>query len=223
MGIYYIYIMSFAKSLQEKLGDHDPTQVDELILDDLYQNMNSFSSDHEKTLEKYSNLFHLSLNGLGLTSLAHFPKLPELGVLEIRNNKLTGNDFGEIKKLYPSLYKIKVGENPIKSLDVFRAFNETNIVKVELSGTDASKITDYRNTLFKIQSLQSVDGMDRNGDEVESTVFSGEGDDMMEDDMEDFEDDEDFEIDEDDEDFEDDEAEDEDEEEQPKGKKARRE
>jgi hypothetical protein len=60
------------------------------------------------------------LNGLGLKSLANFPKIDTLEVLEIRQNNLSGSDFEQIKNLYPKLYKLKVGENPIKSLDVFK-------------------------------------------------------------------------------------------------------
>jgi len=40
--------------------------------------------------------------------------------LEIRQNNLTGADFEQIKNLYPNLYKLKAGENPFKSLDVFK-------------------------------------------------------------------------------------------------------
>lgn len=40
--------------------------------------------------------------------------------MEIRQNNLTGTDFEQIKALYPNLYKLKAGENPIKSLDVFK-------------------------------------------------------------------------------------------------------
>ena len=42
--------------------------------------------------------------------------------MEIRQNQLSGADFEKIKNLYPKLYKLKVGENPIKSLDVFKCF-----------------------------------------------------------------------------------------------------
>lgn len=40
--------------------------------------------------------------------------------MEIRQNNLSGADFEQIKNLYPKLYKLKVGDNPIKSLDVFK-------------------------------------------------------------------------------------------------------
>jgi len=71
-------------------------------------------------LESYENLLHLSLNGIGFKSLKNFPRIETLEVLELRQNKLTGDDFDLIKNLFPKLFKLKVGENPINSLDVFK-------------------------------------------------------------------------------------------------------
>ena len=78
--------MSFAKNLQERLGEHEPHEVDELILDDLFENLGNFTPEHKKTLEQYNNLVHLSLSGLGLKSLANFPKLENLQI--VRENKI---------------------------------------------------------------------------------------------------------------------------------------
>jgi len=71
-------------------------------------------------LELYSSLVHLSLNGFGLTSLKCFPKISTLTSLELRQNSLTGSDLGTLNDLFPSLKKLKLGENPIKSLDVLK-------------------------------------------------------------------------------------------------------
>lgn len=73
--------MEFKKALQEQLGEHEPNEVDELILDDLFQGIDNFTADHKKTLELYSNLLHLSLNGLGLKSINNFPKLDSLKIV----------------------------------------------------------------------------------------------------------------------------------------------
>jgi hypothetical protein len=75
--------MEFRKALQEQLGEHEPNEVDELILDDLFQGIDNFTNDHKKTLELYSNLLHLSLNGLGLKSITNFPKLDSLKIVNI--------------------------------------------------------------------------------------------------------------------------------------------
>ena len=63
--------MNLCKELQEKLGEHDPTDVDELILDDIFENVTEFTESNKKDLEKYNNLVHLSLNGFGLNSLSN--------------------------------------------------------------------------------------------------------------------------------------------------------
>ncbi len=74
--------MEFKNVLQDKLGEHEPTEVDELILDDLFNNIETFNPDHKKTLEMYNNLIHLSLNGLGLKSLKNFPKIQNLQIVK---------------------------------------------------------------------------------------------------------------------------------------------
>merc|ERR1711976_516799 len=223
MGIYKP--MEFQNSLQDKLGEHEPTEVDELILDDLYTNINEFTPEHKKTLEMYDNLLHLSLNNFGLRSLKNFPSIKELRVLEIRQNNLNGSDLAQLMSLYPNLYKLKVGENPITSIDVFKPFTSyQTLKKLELIDCDVTKRETYRDDLFKLlKNVQTIDRMTREGDEVDTTFYDegeeGEFEDgeFMDEDDEDFEDDE-FE---DDEDFE--ESEEEDMPNNKNGKKARRE
>jgi len=191
---------NLAKELQEKLGEHNPNEVDELILDDLFENIDSFSDSNKADLEKYSNLLHLSLNGFGLTNLKNFPKIPTLQILEIRQNKLDGSDLSTIKELYPELYKLKLGENKISSLDNLKALSGSNVRKLELSSNPAAT-GEYRSTLFGLLSgLETVDRNTKEGEEIDSTIYEdeeGEG--------EEFEDEGDF----DDEEGEDDEFDDE--------------
>ena len=137
--------------------------------------------------------------------------------MEIRENNLDGSDFGEIRTLYPNLYKLKVGDNPINSLDVFKVFNNTEIRKLELSGTPAASSANFREELFKnLKNLDVVDNQDKQGGEVDSTIYDEEGDEDLE--GEDIEG-EDFEDEEDDEGFDDDEEEEEEESEKPKKKR----
>jgi acidic leucine-rich nuclear phosphoprotein 32 family protein B len=173
--------MNLYKELQEKLSEHKPTDVDELILDDLFENVKSFTEENKKDLEKYTNLLHLSLNGFGLESLKNFPKIPTLQVLEIRSNGLNGTDFAKLKELYPELYKLKVGENPIKDINVFKCLNGSNITKLELRETQVADIKDYRNTLFSmIPGLDSIDGITKEGEEASSTVYEDDEGEMGE-------------------------------------------
>ena len=74
--------MSFEKSLQEKLGNHNPAEIQELILDTVFK-FEKFTEDHKTSLEKYTSLIHLSMNGIGLTSLENFPLLKELQIVSI--------------------------------------------------------------------------------------------------------------------------------------------
>lgn len=175
-----------AKELQVKITEHDPKDVDELILDDLFEGVTSFSDQNKKDLEKYYNLIHLSLNGLGLENLKNFPKLPSLQILQLRQNKLSGKDLNIIADLYPELYKLKIGENPIESLDVFKALANTQIKKLELTDTAASKTKDYKVTLFKmLKNVEVIDNAREDGEEVSSSVYDeDEGDENDDEDME---------------------------------------
>lgn len=199
--------MNLYKELQDKLTEHNPTEVDELILDDIFEDITTFTDSNKKDLEKYVNLVHLSLNGFGLESLKNFPKIPSLNVLEIRSNKLNGTDFAEITKLYPSLYKLKVGDNPIKSLDVFKFLKGTTIKKLELDGCPAIEGNEnYRDDVFKLAlGLEIVDNMTKEGEYASTTNYEEDDEDEFDDgDEDDEEGDEDNEFD-DDEDEDDDE------------------
>ena len=110
-------MVEFGIFLQDNLGEHNPEEVEELILDNLFSSLNQFSKEHKLVLSQYQNLFHLSLNNLKLSSLENFPLIPNLLILELKNNQLTGKDFYIIPKTYPNLYKLKVSDNLIKSFE----------------------------------------------------------------------------------------------------------
>jgi Ran GTPase-activating protein (RanGAP) involved in mRNA processing and transport len=94
------------------------------------------------------------------------------------------------------------------------------ISKVELLNTDAASKSNYTSELFKmLPNLNTIDNKDKEGNEVESTLYDEEGDEFDDEDVEDedFDEEDDFE-DEDDEEFD---EEDEEEEEKPKKKTKR--
>ena len=84
--------MSFEQALQEKLGKHNPAevryiqflslQIQELILDNVFK-FDKLTEDHKNSMEKYTSLIHLSMNGLGLLALENFPNLPELQIVSL--------------------------------------------------------------------------------------------------------------------------------------------
>lgn len=169
--------MNLYKELQEKLGEHDPTDVDELILDDLFSNVEELSTDNKKDFEKYCNLVHLSLNGFGLKTLTNFPSLPTLQVLEIRNNQLEGKDLKKIAELYPELYKLKLGDNRNITLDSIISLSKSKIKKLEVDGTRVAEGKDYRSNIFEIlEELDIVDNQTKDGDEVSSTIYEDDED-----------------------------------------------
>ena len=136
--------------------------------------------------------------------------------MEIRNNKITGSDLSEILNLYPTLYKLKIGQNLIKSVETFKCLAKlNNLKKLEVCDNEFTKNPNYRNDIFKVlPSLESIDNKDKKGGDVETTINDEDNEDFGEEDGE-F-DDEEFNDEDDEEDFED---EDDDEEEEPKQSK----
>ena len=188
--------MSFETSLQEKLGEHKPDEIQELILDTVFK-FDKFTEEHKTVLEKYKALIHLSLNGVGLTSLQNFPLLKELQIvryifynniynkiqLELNKNKIKGEDLNVLSTQCPNLYKLKIEENEIDSADKFKCLTSLGLKKINLVGNPLVKNNEnYQNLFFDMfKSLESVDDKDKEGKEVESTVYGGEEDDDGED------------------------------------------
>ena len=192
--------MSFEKEIKEKLGEHNPEevikntknksnilfQIEELILDKIFT-AEKLTEDHKKTLEKYTSLIHLTLNQIGLTSLENFPFLKNTQIvsslffikffqIELNENKLKGDDLEILLKNCPSLYKIKLEHNLIDNFDNLKCLSNYNIKKIDLEGNPlVSTNESYREELFKlVPSLECIDRLDKEGNEIESTLYGGE-------------------------------------------------
>ena len=78
----------------------------------------------------------------------------------------------------PLLYKIKLEDNLIEDFKTLECLQKYHIKKISLAGNPLVKSTpDYRDKLFGlVSSLESIDGVNRKGDKVESTVYGGEED-----------------------------------------------
>ena len=195
--------MSFEKLIIEKLGPHhfeEVTknrknknnilfQIEELLLDEIFT-ADKLTEDHKNTLEKYTSLIHLTLNSIGLTSLENFPKLENAQIvskylkyftnliqIELNGNKLKGDDLEILLKNCPDLYKIKLEHNLIENLDNLKCLANYKIKKINLEGNPlTSNNANYRDELFKlVPSLESIDGIDKDGNQVESTLYNEEG------------------------------------------------
>ena len=117
-----------------------------------------------------------------------------------------------LSKKYPSLYKLKVAENEITTLDVFKGLeNLSELKKLDVSKNPfVSNNGNYRENIFDmLKNLEVIDRTNKEGGEVESTVYDDveEGEDEMGEEEFDEEEDEDDEA----EEFEDEEDEDDDE------------
>ena len=137
-----------------------------------------FTEEQKTTLEKYTSLIHLTLNLIGLTSLENFPHLDKVQIIELNNNKLTGDDLDILLKNCPKLYKIKLENNCIDSIDKLKCLSNYKIKKINLLGNPfLSNNEKYRDELFElIPSLESIDDKDRQGENVESTEYNEEED-----------------------------------------------
>ena len=78
----------------------------------------------------------------------------------------------------PNLYKLKIEENEIDSPDKFKCLTNLNLKKINLLGNPlVEKDKDYSKIFFDMfKNMESVDDKDRDGQEVESTVYGGEDD-----------------------------------------------
>ena len=167
---------NFSKELQVLLGKHEPKEIEELNLDKFTDDLNSLQLYHKEGLELYNNLIHLSLNELGLENLSNFPEIKCLMILSLKNNKLKGDDFDIIPKLYPNLYKLKISFNQINSLDNLSCLNQLELKKIEVKENPFTKNdAEYRDKIYKIiPSLIIVDNMQKNGQEIDTSDYGNE-------------------------------------------------
>ena len=196
---------NFEKYLQETYGKHNPKEIEELVLDEIWKNKISFTDDEKTCLEKYSNLIHLSLNTLGLKTLKNFPSIKNLYYLSIKNNEFTGDDFEEIPKLYPRLNKLKISGNCIENIDNLKHLKNLKLRKIEVKENPFSieKKNYIKNVFEIIPSLEIVDEKTKSGDEVDTTDYH-QSDDESEEKDDEYEEEENVEEDEEDEDDEED-------------------
>ena len=186
---------TFSDKLQELLGNHQPEEIEELVLDEFTNNIGSFNLDQKLGLETYKNLIHLSLNNIGLENLVNFPSIKSLMILSLNNNKLKGDDFSLIPKLYPNLYKLKISENNIESIDNLSVLKELELKKIEIKDNPFCKNdNEYRDKIYKlIPSLEIVDQKQKNGQEVDTTDYGNQSSSLDDEDYEDADENDDFE------------------------------
>ena len=79
-------------------------------------------------------------------------------------------------KQCPLLYKIKLENNQIDNIDKLKCLANYEVKKINLKGNPlVEKNPDYKKELFElIPTLIAVDGTNKDGEVVESTLYGGE-------------------------------------------------
>jgi hypothetical protein len=151
-----------------------------------------------KKLGELTGLAMISMNDCDLKKLETFPEtLTELVALELTDNKLSGAD---LKALVPckKLEFLELSGNEKITMEDLKPLASLPLREIDVTGCVAGA-EEFRDAIFgTFAQLEALDGMDREGNEIESE----------DEDLEDLDDDEYEEEDEDDEDGDEDEDED---------------
>ena len=179
---------SFELQLQELWGKHNPTEIDEIILDNFWENKESFTEEEKVVLEKYTSLTHLSVNNIGLKSFKNFPVIKSLYMLSVNDNELNGDDFDSLENFYPILQKLKINGNNIENINNFVKLKPLKLKKIEVERNPFSVGNNkYKNKLFEmLPTLISVNHKDNVGGEVETTDYHKEEEEESNEEYEDY-------------------------------------
>ena len=93
--------------------------------------------------------------------------------LNLNKNKLKANDIYILINQCPLLYKLKIEENQIESINYLFCLNQLKLRKIYIKGNPfCENNKNYRTELFKkIKSLQSIDSLGKNEEIIVSTEY----------------------------------------------------
>ncbi len=95
----------------------------------------------------------------------------------MQNNKLSGEDLEILVKKCPNLYKLKLNDNGINNINNLKILSKlSNLKKIYVENNPFTKSNkEYAQELFKILgSIQCIDGVDKEGKEIESSIYNDE-------------------------------------------------
>ena len=145
---------SFSAHLQKIFSKHNPTDIDELVLDDNMETDGTLSEEQKTALEEYVNLVHLSLGNIGLKSIKNLPRIKGLMILSLNDNELTGDDLEQLNDYYHILNKLKLSRNKISDINKLSSLSKLRLRKIEVEENPFTKEKNYREKLFSM--LKSV-------------------------------------------------------------------
>lgn len=113
--------------------------------------------------ESFSQLRHLSIANVGLSSLADFPCLPHLEQLILSDNRIAGGLEHLVKAGLKSLRDLDLSNNKIQSLEDLAPLSQLRLVSLDLYECQVTRLPDYRARVFEMmKSLQYLDKADAN-------------------------------------------------------------
>ncbi|RKP10929.1 hypothetical protein THASP1DRAFT_27294 [Thamnocephalis sphaerospora] len=139
----------------------------------------SDTTDACAPLPRFVNLLVLSLTDVHCTSLRGFPSLPELRRLALADNKIT-NGLGELVGKVPMLEYLDLSNNRIGDFATLKPLRHIESLRhLSLIDCEITAKQDYRARIFEmLPFLETLDGQDRDGQNVDSEEDSDEDEDM---------------------------------------------
>eukprot|EP01057_Protomagalhaensia_wolfi_P006228 Protomagalhaensia_wolfi_Nauph_80__6227@NODE_937_length_1867_cov_317_845733_g707_i0_p1_GENE_NODE_937_length_1867_cov_317_845733_g707_i0NODE_937_length_1867_cov_317_845733_g707_i0_p1_ORF_typecomplete_len211_score54_08LRR_9/PF14580_6/1_2e18LRR_8/PF13855_6/7_1e05LRR_8/PF13855_6/1_9e06LRR_8/PF13855_6/0_00057LRR_4/PF12799_7/0_012LRR_4/PF12799_7/2e06LRR_6/PF13516_6/39LRR_6/PF13516_6/0_88LRR_6/PF13516_6/6e02_NODE_937_length_1867_cov_317_845733_g707_i0139771 len=157
--------MTVATLLQQKVDASNPLAVEEIILDG--HKIKQFSQADAEFLSKFQEVRLMSMNQTYLASVAGFPNLPKLEVLELTDNKLgPTSSLDSLAKACPNLNTLILAGNRLTDLSFVNGMNQLEILDVEVNPITSTKEDEasVRKALFdRFPQLKIVNSYDRNG------------------------------------------------------------
>ncbi|KAJ0252286.1 hypothetical protein HA466_0131000 [Hirschfeldia incana] len=118
-------------------------------------------------LEKYPNLEHLSIAGVGVSSLDRFPRLGKLQKLVLSDNRISGGLEFLVRAGLGSLRDLDLSNNRIGLFEDLVPLAELKLVSLDLYKCPVTKVKDYRARVFGlVKSLKYLDKMDAEENEI---------------------------------------------------------
>ncbi|XBI53764.1 hypothetical protein VPH35_035929 [Triticum aestivum] len=142
-------------------------------------------------LERHQSLEHLSIAGVGVASLAGFPRLRNLTRLTLSDNRIAGGLEHLVEAGLGSLRDLDLSNNRIQDVDDLAPLARLRLVSLDLYECPVTRVKDYRSRVFGlIRTLKYLDKMDADENERpesddDDDDGDGEGDGEEEDDDDD--------------------------------------
>lgn len=168
-------VKTIKKIMEEEYGtDIEEYKKDFICLIIEAEDIVEISEEDKTYLENFADMRRLILSQCKLKSLKNMPKLDKLERVEFNDNNITGGL--EVLSQYPNLKVVKFAGNKIKEFDEIKKLAAMeNIDNVDFLENPVAKDKDYSKTMWEIfPKLKSLDGCDKEGEELLSEMGEGE-------------------------------------------------